>query len=149
MRWRKPTLKSRLPVRNQIYQTLVWAAKDGKLQNLKRVLARDIARRESSYRQYEKQSEITPQPQVQSDLDRMMALKDRYEAGERLPAKDYKELMDWQNSTPLREIARQTGVDLPPQNDSLFNGADDLTSVQQVIKQAESWHALSRHFPSL
>jgi hypothetical protein len=58
-----PVIK--LAVRNQIFQTLQWAAKDGNLRNLKRVLARDIDRRESSFKQYEKQAEITPQPQPQ------------------------------------------------------------------------------------
>jgi hypothetical protein len=55
-----PVIK--LAVRNQIFQTLQWAAKDGNLRNLKRVLARDIDRRESSFKQYEKQAEITPHP---------------------------------------------------------------------------------------
>jgi hypothetical protein len=65
--------KIQLAVRNQIYQTLVWAAKDGKLQNLKRVLARDITRREQAgdFSQYDKHSEITPQaaaPDVLANL---------------------------------------------------------------------------------
>jgi hypothetical protein len=61
-----PVIK--LAVRNQIFQTLQWAAKDGNLRNLKRALARDIDRRESSYKQYEKQAEITPQPQAQPQV---------------------------------------------------------------------------------
>jgi hypothetical protein len=58
-----PVIK--LAVRNQIFQTLQWAAKDGNLRNLKRVLARDIDRRESSFKQYEKTQE---QPQEQAHL---------------------------------------------------------------------------------
>jgi hypothetical protein len=129
-----PVIK--LAVRNQIFQTLQWAAKDGNLRNLKRVLARDIDRRESSFKQYEKTQE-QPQEQAASlDIDRLMSLKDRYENGERLPSKDYRELMDWQNKTPLREMANQTGAVLP-QNESLFNGAETLADYNKIIKQFE------------
>jgi hypothetical protein len=69
--------------REQTRNVLVWAAKDGKLKNLKRGLAREVDRREAGYKQYEKHSEITPH------LENIAALKSEVLQYGKLPNRSY------------------------------------------------------------